>query len=61
MEFVGGMDSATSCRMTVVVMISFSEFQLDLFFGFSDCLNLTTFGLSELVVGSHQSLSFFQC
>ena len=52
------MDSATSCRMTVVVMISFSEFQLDLFFGFSDCLNLTTLGLGELAVGSHQCHSF---
>ena len=54
------MDSATSCRMTVVVMISFSEFPLDLFFDFSDCLNLTMFGLGELDVGSHQCLSFLQ-
>jgi len=31
---------------------------LDLFFDFSDCLNLTMFGLGELDVGSHQCLSF---
>jgi len=35
--------------MKEVVISSFSEFPLDLFFGFSDCLNMTTFGLGVIV------------
>ena len=31
-----------------------------IFIGFPQCLNLITFGLVELVVVSHQCLSFFQ-